>query len=214
MRLTLTSVCASMLLVLAACSEAPPPAPPAAPEAPAPVAVEAAPERPVQLAPDTASLPASLLYRCGDTTLTAENQGVDGLVLSLGDEVLQMRLVPSGSGTLYRDAAGNEFAAKGRSEAILTRAGVDTPCVGVSSDVAAPAADQYPVAQSSCLSAVAAETGIARDILKVDAVVWGDPGSPVDVRVQVPGAEALWSCFSDEAGIVQRVMYTGDEGAL
>lgn len=72
--------------------------------------------------------------------------------------------------------------------------------------------DDYPVARDACLAAVAKATGVALSALTATEVLWAEAG--VGVTVQVPGAEAPWSCLSDEQGNVQGAAYTGSEGTL
>lgn len=79
-----------------------------------------------------------------------------------------------------------------------------TPAVEVGAD--------YPVARDACLAAVAEKAGVAKDTLVATEVLWAQAG--VGVAVQVPGADAPWSCLSDEAGHVQGAAYTGSEGKL
>lgn len=70
----------------------------------------------------------------------------------------------------------------------------------------------YPLARDACLAAVAAKTGVAQEKLVATEVLWAQAG--VGVTVQVPDAEAPWSCLSDEKGNVQGAAYTGSEGKL
>ena len=70
----------------------------------------------------------------------------------------------------------------------------------------------YPAARDACLAAVAEKTGVAQDKLVVSEVLWAEAG--VGVTVQVPDADAPWSCLSDEKGSVQGAAYTGSEGKL
>jgi hypothetical protein len=72
--------------------------------------------------------------------------------------------------------------------------------------------DDYPVARDACLAAVAKATGVALSALTATEVLWAEAG--VGVTVQVPGADAPWSCLSDEQGNVQGAAYTGSEGKL
>lgn len=70
----------------------------------------------------------------------------------------------------------------------------------------------YPVARDACLAAVAKQTNVAQDKLVATEVLWAEAG--VGVTVQVPDADAPWSCLSDEKGNVQGAAYTGSEGKL
>jgi len=70
----------------------------------------------------------------------------------------------------------------------------------------------YPVARDACLTEVAKQTGVAQDKLVATEVLWAEAG--VGVTVQVPDADAPWSCLSDEKGKVQGAAYTGSEGKL
>lgn len=78
----------------------------------------------------------------------------------------------------------------------------DTPVVGA----------DYPVARDACLAEVAKKTGLPQDKLVATEVLWAQAG--VGVTVQVPEADAPWSCLSDEKGKVQGAAYTGSEGKL
>ena len=70
----------------------------------------------------------------------------------------------------------------------------------------------YPIARDACLAAVAKTTNVAQDKLVATEVLWAEAG--VGVTVQVPDADAPWSCLSDEKGNVQGAAYTGSEGKL
>lgn len=70
----------------------------------------------------------------------------------------------------------------------------------------------YPIARDACLAAVAKQTNVAQDKLVATEVLWSEAG--VGVTVQVPDADAPWSCLSDEKGNVQGAAYTGSEGKL
>lgn len=70
----------------------------------------------------------------------------------------------------------------------------------------------YPLARDACLAAVAKRTNVAQDKLVATEVLWSEAG--VGVTVQVPDADAPWSCLSDEKGNVQGAAYTGSEGKL
>lgn len=94
-----------------------------------------------------------------------------------------------------------------------------TPAAAVPAPAAtAPAAAapvvgaDHPVARDACLAEVAKQTGVAQDKLVATEVLWAEAG--VGVTVQVPDADAPWSCLSDEKGKVQGAAYTGSEGKL
>lgn len=96
-------------------------------------------------------------------------------------------------------------------------AGPAAPVTPAAPPPAVPAAsagvgDDYPVARDACLAAVAKATGVALSALTATEVLWAEAG--VGVTVQVPGADAPWSCLSDEQGNVQGAAYTGSEGKL
>ena len=96
-------------------------------------------------------------------------------------------------------------------------AGPAAPATPAAPPPAVPAAsagvgDDYPVARDACLAAVAKATGVALSALTATEVLWAEAG--VGVTVQVPGADAPWSCLSDEQGNVQGAAYTGSEGKL
>ena len=71
---------------------------------------------------------------------------------------------------------------------------------------------EYPLARDACLAEVAKKTGVPQDKLVATEVLWAEAG--VGVTVQVPDADAPWSCLSDEKGKVQGAAYTGSEGKL
>lgn len=77
---------------------------------------------------------------------------------------------------------------------------------------ATAAGDQYPAARDACLAEVVRQAGVAKEQLGVTEVLWAEAG--VGVTIQVPGAQAPWSCLSDENGNVQGAAYTGSEGRL
>lgn len=77
---------------------------------------------------------------------------------------------------------------------------------------ATAAGDQYPAARDACLAEVARQAGVAKEQLSVTEVLWAEAG--VGVTIQVPGAQAPWSCLSDENGNVQGAAYTGSEGKM
>ena len=77
---------------------------------------------------------------------------------------------------------------------------------------ATAAGDQYHAARDACLAEVARQAGVAKEQLGVTEVLWAEAG--VGVTIQVPGAQAPWSCLSDENGNVQGAAYTGSEGRL
>ena len=70
----------------------------------------------------------------------------------------------------------------------------------------------YPIARDACLAAVAKAINVAQEKLVATEVLWAEAG--VGVTVQVPDADAPWSCLSDEKGNVQGAAYTGSEGKL
>ncbi len=77
---------------------------------------------------------------------------------------------------------------------------------------ATAAGDQYPAARDACVAEVARQAGVAKEQLSVTEVLWAEAG--VGVTIQVPGAQAPWSCLSDENGNVQGAAYTGSEGKM
>lgn len=62
-------------------------------------------------------------------------------------------------------------------------------------------------AESACLKAVASKTGTAVSKLNVLEILDSEAG--VGVTIEVPGAQAPWSCLSDKQGHVQGAAYTG-----
>ena len=70
----------------------------------------------------------------------------------------------------------------------------------------------HEVATRACLAAVAKQTNVEESRLTVTEVLWAEAG--VGVTIQVPDAEAPWSCLADDKGNVQGASYTGSEGAL
>ena len=83
--------------------------------------------------------------------------------------------------------------------ALPSASAADAPVVGA----------DYPAARDACLAEVAKQTGVAQDKLVATEVLWAEAG--VGVTVQVPDADAPWSCLSDEKGKVQGAAYTGSE---
>lgn len=74
------------------------------------------------------------------------------------------------------------------------------------------AVDQSPesIAIEACLKEVAKTVGVERSqISSMDSM---STRVGIAVLVKVPGAEAPWSCLSDEKGNVDTVSYTGKEG--
>ena len=67
-------------------------------------------------------------------------------------------------------------------------------------------------ARNACLDEVAKITGRARNTLSVIEVLPSEAG--IGVNIQVPGAQAPWSCLADANGKVQGASYTGSEGKL
>lgn len=67
-------------------------------------------------------------------------------------------------------------------------------------------------AEAACLAAVAKSTNVEQSKLKVTDVLTAEAG--VGVTIEVPGADAPWSCLSSPEGKVQGASYTGSEGAL
>ncbi|RZA36682.1 MAG: hypothetical protein EOP92_04045 [Lysobacteraceae bacterium] len=91
------------------------------------------------------------------------------------------------------------------------------PAVDASNPASAPTdaavvGAEYPLARDACLAEVAKKTGVPQDTLVATEVLWAEAG--VGVTVQVPDADAPWSCLSDEKGKVQGAAYTGSEGKL
>ena len=84
-----------------------------------------------------------------------------------------------------------------------------------STSSASPAGNIEPghdTATKACLAAVAKRTNVEESRLNVTEVLWGEAG--VGVTIEVPDAEAPWSCLADDEGNVQGTSYTGSEGAL
>jgi len=67
-------------------------------------------------------------------------------------------------------------------------------------------------AEKACLAEVAKITGVAVSKLAVTDVMTAEAG--VGVTINVPDADAPWSCLSDASGKVQGASYTGSEGNL
>lgn len=87
-----------------------------------------------------------------------------------------------------------------------------TPTQPVEAPTTTVVGADYPLARDACLAAVAKQTNVAQDKLVATEVLWAEAG--VGVTVQVPDADAPWSCLSDEKGNVQGAAYTGSEGKL
>ncbi|MET0717605.1 MAG: hypothetical protein ABWY34_04290 [Pseudoxanthomonas sp.] len=100
------------------------------------------------------------------------------------------------------DSAAPVAAAPEPAASTATATQATTPVVGA----------EYPLARDACLAEVARQTGVPQDKLVATEVLWAEAG--VGVTVQVPDADAPWSCLSDEKGKVQGAAYTGSEGKL
>ena len=68
------------------------------------------------------------------------------------------------------------------------------------------------VAEKACLAAVAKKVGVSASKLKVIDVKGAEAG--IGVTIQVPDANAPWSCLSDKKGHVQGASFTGSEGDM
>lgn len=210
--------------LLAACQK---PATDATPDADTPAAT---PDAPAATAAAAAEVN-TYRYQCGDALVTAAFAQGDGPVtLTWNGDSLTLPHVPSGSGARYADDKGNELWTKGTRDGMLTLAGeAQRTCTAVSADAPAPSApaddgdgamagasdaaamgDTYPAARDACLAAVAKQTNRDASTLKVTEVLWAQAG--VGVTIEVPGAQAPWSCLSDEKGNVQGAAYTRSEG--
>lgn len=77
---------------------------------------------------------------------------------------------------------------------------------------AASLGEDHPTARDACLAAVARETNLDVAQLKVTDVAAAEAG--VGVTIMVPGAQAPWTCLSDDQGHVQGARYMGDEGKM
>lgn len=65
------------------------------------------------------------------------------------------------------------------------------------------------VAETACVSAVEGQTGrTGVTVISAEAA-----GEETTVTLAVPGAAAPWSCLASVDGRVERVTYTGSEGA-
>lgn len=81
-------------------------------------------------------------------------------------------------------------------------------CQPVSGSAAKSApASKAGAAETACLKAVSGKTGAAVSKLKVLEVLDSEAG--VGVTIEVPGADAPWSCLSDKQGHVQGAASTG-----
>jgi hypothetical protein len=93
-----------------------------------------------------------------------------------------------------------------------TTAPAPMPSGPAAASTTAPVGADYPLARDACLAAVAKQANVPQDKLVATEVLWAEAG--VGVTVQVPDADAPWSCLSDEKGNVQGAAYTGSEGKL
>ena len=91
-------------------------------------------------------------------------------------------------------------------------AGQEPPAAGATAPAAANIEPGHDTATKACLAAVAKRTNVEESRLNVTEVLWGEAG--VGVTIEVPDAEAPWSCLADDEGNVQGTTYTGSEGAL
>lgn len=69
--------------------------------------------------------------------------------------------------------------------------------------------DPKSVAEKACLATVAKKVGVNRSKVSTIEVLTAEAGILVTVKVQ--GADAPWSCTTDNNGKVQGVMFTGSE---
>ena len=211
MRATFPLLIAGLVVSLAACG--PKPEPPA-PEAAAPVA-EAAP------APETAPAPAAAVAAPdGQTYPEAQAGCLDEIAKATSSNraaltVTELNSAESGISVYVQvpGAAGRWFCLANPDGTVQgTELRGEMEAEASTEAAALSLADQYPAAQAACLDAVAAQTNVDRASLTVTEVLWAEAG--VGVTITVPGADAPWSCLSDEQGKVQGAAYTGSEGAL
>ncbi len=215
MRAPFSLLIAGLLVSLAACG--PKPEAPAAEAAPAPA--EAAPA-PAEAAPATAPAAAAVTAPDGQTYPEAQAGCLDAVAAAASADratltVSELNSAESGI-SVYVDvpgATGRWFCLANPDGSVQGTELREAAAADASAEAPAPSlADQYPAARSACLDAVAAQTNLDLATLTVTEVLWAEAG--VGVTINVPGADAPWSCLSDEAGNVQGASYTGSEGAL
>ncbi len=215
MRAPFSLLIAGLLVSLAACG--PKPEAPAVEAAPAPA--EAAPA-PAEAAPATAPAAAAVTAPDGQTYPEAQAGCLDAVAAAASADratltVSELNSAESGI-SVYVDvpgATGRWFCLANPDGSVQGTELREAAAADASAEAPAPSlADQYPAARSACLDAVAAQTNLDLATLTVTEVLWAEAG--VGVTINVPGADAPWSCLSDEAGNVQGASYTGSEGAL
>lgn len=98
---------------------------------------------------------------------------------------------------------------------MLVLAGLVAGCVETVTPavtIAPTATDRQSVAYQACLRAIATTTGNSTADIAVYDYVTSEAG--VQMMATVAGATAPWQCIASNGGVVQNVMFTGDEGAL
>lgn len=100
------------------------------------------------------------------------------------------------------------YTGKNRANGVCT---IATSAAATESDSMVPR-ETHPAAEKACIAAVAAKTRVAASKLSVTEALGAEAGTLVTINV--PGADAPWSCNTDSKGKVTNVSFTGSEGAL
>jgi hypothetical protein len=104
------------------------------------------------------------------------------------------------------------YTGKNRANGVCTIAG-DTAAAPAAAAPAVASGGSNPASEKACLAAVSKQVGVASSKLSVIGSEFSQAGT--SVSVSVPGADAPWSCVSDQKGSkVWNVIYTGSEGKL
>jgi hypothetical protein len=103
------------------------------------------------------------------------------------------------------------YTGKNRANGVCTIAAAGATPAPAAKPVAAKR-ETHPTAEKACIAAVAQKTNVAASKLSVTEALGAEAG--IQVKVQVPGADAPWACMTDAKGKPWSVNFTGSEGAL
>lgn len=103
------------------------------------------------------------------------------------------------------------YTGKNRANGVCKVVSTESAAQDASPAGAAPR-ESHPAAEKACLAAVAAKTRVPAAKLAVSEALGAEAG--ILVKVRVPGADAPWSCMTDQKGKPWSVTYSGSEGAL
>lgn len=100
------------------------------------------------------------------------------------------------------------YTGRNRANGVCTIASANAP----TETTATAARETHPAAEKACIAAVSAKTEVSASQLSVVEALGAEAGTMVTINV--PGANAPWSCNTDSKGKVTNVSFTGSEGAL